>query len=181
MALLDFFAQQEGKAIPNHPALRSNGEPVEILDLNTRDRKKGPISQEEAARHTNAYGGKHDAIDHVMNCVRLYSDAASNADWYLERDGKKLRRPDEENPGAAIGPIALYNLLDKPNPYQDYEELISLMVIDLLLVGNAYWYLWRPNEEGQPLALFRCAPSYVKIIPGDLGPKEYEYKVPESG
>jgi HK97 family phage portal protein len=116
-----------------------------------------------------------------MNCVRLYCDAAAGAPWYLEKKGERLRRMDEDQQDAPIGPIALYKLLDAPNPYQDYEELIQLLVIDLLLTGNAYWYKWRSNEQGQPLSLFRLAPPYVKIVPGDLGPKGYEYKVPDSG
>ena len=182
MPFLDFFTAQEGKAIHDHPALRSNGTPIEIVDMGDNTRRRGPISQEEAKRHTNAYGGRQDAIDHVMNCVRLYTDAAQNAEWYLEKDGERLRRPTEKDQtDAKIGPIALYNLLDQPNPYMDYEELISLLVIDFLLVGNAYWYKWRQNEKGQPLALYRLAPAYIKAVPGPMGIKEYEYKVPDSG
>jgi phage portal protein BeeE len=96
-------------------------------------------------------------------------------------EGRALRRPDENPDRGEIGPIALYNLLDQPNPYMDYEELISLLIIDILLVGNAYWYKWGQNEQGQPLALYRLAPPYVKIKPGDLGPAGYEYTVPDIG
>ena len=46
----------------------------------------------------------------------------------------------------------------------DYEELIELLVIDLLLVGNAYWFKWRTNEKGQPLALYRLAADSSKVI-----------------
>jgi len=181
MPLLDFFTAQEGKALIPHPALRDNGTPIEVLDLGRPGRTRGPISQAEAKRHTNAYGGREDNIDHVMNCVRLYCDAAANAPWHLEKKGERLRRMDEDVQDAAIGPIALYKLLDAPNPYQDYEEMIQLLVIDLLLTGNAYWYKWRANEQGQPLSLFRLAPSYVKIVPGDMGPIRYEYKLPDAG
>jgi HK97 family phage portal protein len=181
VSLLDFFMAQDGKAIPAHPALLDNGTPIEVVDLGNGKRRKGPFSQTEAKRHLNAYGGKNDAIDHVMNCVRLYCDAASAAPWHLEKKGEKLRRPDEDASEGDIGPIALYNLLDSPNPYMDYEELVELLVIDLLLVGNAYWYKWRSNEAGQPLALYRLAPPYVKVLPGDMGVVGYEYKVPDSG
>lgn len=40
-----------------------------------------------------------------------------------------------------------------------YDELMSLLVIDLLMVGNGYWYKWRNNDvtacwrsTGLPLA-----------------------------
>lgn len=180
MALLDFFAAQ-GKAIPAHPALMDRSTPIEIVDLGERTRKRGPMTQGEAGRHLNAYGGKEDAIDWVMDCVRLYCDAASNAPWHLEKKGEKMRRQDQPDDEGQIGPIALYNLLDKPNPYMDYEELVELLVIDLLLVGNAYWYKWRNNEKGQPLALYRLAPPYVKVVPGDMGVLGYEYKIPDIG
>lgn len=181
VSLLDFFTAQEGRAIPAHPALRDSGTPIEIVNVGSGQRRKGPISQSEAKRHLNAYGGKSDAIDHVMNCVRLYCDAASAAPWHLEKKGEKLRRPEEPADEGAIGPIALYNLLDQPNPFMDYEELVELLVIDLLLVGNAYWYKWRSNEAGQPLALYRLAPPYVKVVPGPTGIMGYEYRVPDSG
>lgn len=179
--MLDFFTRQDGKAIPAHPALRDNGTPIEVVDLGDGRRRRGPFAQGEAKRHLNAYGGKNDAIDHVMNCVRLYCDAASSAPWHLEKKGEKLRRPEEDAAEGSIGPIALYNLLDSPNPYMDYEELVELLCIDILLVGNAYWYKWRSNEAGQPLAIYRLAPPYVKVIPGDMGIVGYEYKVPDSG
>ena len=64
----------------------------------------------------------------------------------------------------------------------DYEELIELLVIDLLLVGNAYWFKWRTNEKGQPLALYRLAPPFVKGDPRRTSaPRGYEYTVPGSG
>lgn len=181
MSVLDFFTRQEGKAIPVHPALRNDGTPIEVVNLGDNRRRRGPFAQGEAKRHLNAYGGKNDAIDHVMNCVRLYCDAASAAPWHLEKKGEQLRRPDEPAEEGAIGPIALYNLLDQPNPFMDYEELVELLVIDLLLVGNAYWYKFRANEAGQPLAIYRLAPPFVKVVPGDMGIKQYEYKVPDSG
>lgn len=178
---LDFkslWRAQEGKAIPNHPAL-TRSEPAEIYSPGAST-TRAQISQREASRHLEAYGGKKDAIDWVMDCVRLYSDAASTAPWYLEKDDQKLYRqktdivPDD----AKLGPAALYELLEQPNPYQDYSELIDLLLIDLLLVGNAYWLKWRTNEAGQPLALYRLAPPYIKVVPGAFGVERYTYQVP---
>jgi HK97 family phage portal protein len=181
VSVLDFFNAQSGKAIPAHPALTDSGTPIEIVDLGSTRRRRGPFSQSEAKRHLNAYGGQSDAIDHVMNCIRLYCDAASSAEWHLEKKGDKLRRPEQPPEDGEIGPIALYNLLDQPNPFMDYEELVELLVIDLLLVGNAYWYKWRSNDAGQPMAIYRLAPPFVKVIPGAMGITGYEYKVPDSG
>jgi phage portal protein BeeE len=147
----------------------TTGRPSRSWTSENRTHQGSYLAEHGEGAHLNAYGGKNDAIDHVMNCVRLYCDAASAAPWHLEKKGEKLRRPDEDASEGDIGPIALYNLLDSPNPYMDYEELVELLVIDLLLVGNAYWYKWRSNEAGQPLALYRLAPPYVKVLPGDIG------------
>ena len=171
-------AQAEGKAIPAHPALQGS-DPVSIYSPGA-NRKQAALSQREAPRHMEAYGGR-EAIDWLMDCIGLYTDAISVAPWHLERaDGTKLvkERTDGTPPDTEIGPKALYDLLDRPNPFMLYDELVDLLIIDLMLVGNAYWFKWRMNSEGKPLALYRLAPSHVRIIPGSFGPERYEYKPP---
>lgn len=177
-----FQTQAQGKAIPDHPALRG-GVPVQILDMNSpKDRKRGPFSQSEANRHLQSYGG-NDAVDWVMDCVRLYCDSITDAPWHLEKEEERLyeKKTDLTPKDATVGPKALYDLLKNPNPYMDYDELISLMVIDLLLVGNAYWMKWRQYDGGKPLALYRLAPPYVKVVPGEFGIDGFEYTVPGVG
>lgn len=170
-------AQAEGKALNDHPALHGI-DPVSTYSPGA-NRTDATLSQREAPRHLQAYGGR-EAIDHVLNCVRLYAETASTADWHLEKDGKILVRdktPDTPK-DAEVGPKAFYDLLDAPNPHMDYAELIELMTIDLLMVGNAYWMKQSMTEDGKPLALYRMAPQYVKIVPGPFGPKKYEYQPP---
>lgn len=162
-----------------------SGTPIQILDLNERDkpkRDKPMMPQREAFRHLQSYGGD-EAIDHVMNCVRLYCDSALDAQWHLTDNDEKLfrRKGPATPPDAKMGPEDLYKLLENPNPYMDYEELISLLMIDLLLVGNAYWFKWRNSADGKPMAIYRLAPPYVKVVPGDMGVLGYEYEVPGSG
>lgn len=171
-------SQMEGKAIPAHPALQGS-EPVSIYSPGA-NRKHAALSQREAPRHAQAYGGR-EAIDWVSDCIGLYTDAISVAPWHLERpDGTKLVRARTAGtpPDAELGPKDLYDLLDRPNPFMLYDELIDLLIIDLLLVGNAYWFKWRTTSSGRPLALYRLAPSHVRIIPGEFGPLRYEYKPP---
>ncbi len=142
-----------------------------------------PFSQREAGRHLAAYGGKDDAIDWVMSCVRLIVETGSNADWGFEKNGERLvkqRAPDTPK-DAKEAPMMLVKLFEEPNPFMDYEELLELTLIDYLLVGNAYWMKWRTNDAGQPLALYRLAPPFVKAIPGPWGIEGYEYDVPGAG
>lgn len=171
------------KAIPNIPALREAATLTYSADDSKRVRT--PFGQREAARHLQAYGGDNDAIDWVMNCVKLIVETASSADWHLLDDkGEPLFVPGGPNPtveGAPEAPLMLTQLLLEPNPYMGLEELIELTLIDYLLVGNAYWMKWRTNDAGQPLALYRLAPPYVKILPGPFGVDGYEYDVPGRG
>lgn len=172
-------ALAEGKALGVHPALVDRATPTSIYSPGA-GRTQAVISQREAMRHGDAYGGKQ-AIDWVYDCVGLYADPCSIAPFRLEKpDGTVLTEtrtkgtpPDHQN-----GPEDLYKLLHQPNDFMLYDELISLLVIDLLLVGNAYWFKFRNNAFGRPLQLFRLAPPYVKIVPGQFGPTAYEYQLP---
>jgi len=165
----------EGKAIPAHPALQGS-DPISVYSPGAA-RKDSKLSQAEAARHLDSYGGTQ-AIDWVMDCVRLYADTTSTAEWHLEKDGKKLLNRKTFGYDGKLAPQGLVDLLEQPNPFMDYAELVDLLIIDLLLVGNAYWFKWRMNEEGHPLALYRLSPAHVKIIPSSFGPKGYEYNPP---
>jgi HK97 family phage portal protein len=178
------LSQRGGKAMPYYPPLTQG--PTEPLVVSGPLRTRTPFGQRTAGRHLQAYGGDSgDAIDWVMNCVRLIAETASNADYHFERSGTKYipewhRAPDtpEEVKDA---PLMLAKLFDEPNPYMTYEELIELTIIDYLLTGNAYWLKYRVNDSGQPLALYRLAPPLVKVIPGEWGIEQYEYAVPGSG
>jgi HK97 family phage portal protein len=172
--------QAEGKALVAHPAFMDQGVAVSTYAPPGATREKAAISQQEAGRHAQAYGGR-EAIDHVYDCIGLYKDAISTAPFRLMKDDGTLLY-ETKTPGTAKdaqqGPSQLYELLRRPNPFMLYDELIALLIIDLLLVGNAYWMKWRMDDAGKPLALYRLAPSHVKIIPGQYGPLRYEYQPP---
>ncbi len=171
-------AAAEGKALGLHPAFTGR-DPVSTYSQGS-PRKDAVLSQRSAARHAEAYGDKQ-AIDHVFDCINLYADSVATAEWGLKKpDGTQLVRTKTKGtpPDNEVGPEDLYKLLDRPNPYQLYDEVMALLVIDLMLVGNAYWLKWRPDSAGKPLALYRLAPSHVKIVPDEFGPKRYEYQPP---
>lgn len=171
-------SQIEGKAIGPIPQFR-DGVPTSVYSPGAT-RQDAKISQREAMRHSQAFGGDQ-AIDWVYDCINLYSDPISTAPWRLEKDdGTKLieQRTDGTPPEHKLGPKELYELLRKPNPFMLWDELVTLLIEDVLLVGNGYWFKWRTTSDGKPLALYRLAPAYVKIIPGPFGAKRYEYQPP---
>ena len=137
------------------------------------------ISQREAARHLQAYGGT-DAIDAVMECVDHYAQTASNAGFHYERDGKKLlsERTDKTPSYARTAPADLVRLMKYPNPWTTWADLIELTVIDFLLVGNCYWLKYAPTrEDGKPLALYRLDPRKVTVVAGEKRMIDrYEYE-----
>lgn len=173
---------QEGKALPAHPALMGR-DPIVVRNDGVgggRSPRRVSFQQPEAGRHLNAYGGVHDSIDWVMNCVRLIAETASDAQWYFEKDGEKLlNHKGKDAPfGAKEAPYRAVRLFEQPNPYMDWAEHFELTIIDFLLVGNAYWLKFGINDSGQPAALYRLSPQYMKIVPGVLGPEGYEFQMP---
>jgi HK97 family phage portal protein len=194
LAVMDFSmatllrGQAEGKALGPNPAFM-DPRPVGVTDLNLgRIPGQSPsvassgkrLSQRRAETHLSAYGGDQ-AMDWVMDCVRFYADTVANADFHFEKPKKLTEINDPAEPSEPVAPPAgLATLFENPNPYQDYIELMELLVIDLLLVGNSYWLKWRTNEKGQPLALYRLAPPYVEIDTTPWGPGGYIYQIPNA-
>jgi HK97 family phage portal protein len=175
----DFMQALGGKALSAHPALMDRSVPVSVYSPGA-SRQDAKLSQREALRHQQVYGGS-EAMDAVMNATDLYAGSAAGARWRLEKpDGTRLveEKSQHDPKDAEVGPEDLYELLKHPNPFMLYDELVTLLIIDLLMVGNGYWMKWRTNAEGKPLALYRLAPAHVKIIPGPYGPKRYEYQPP---
>ncbi len=173
-------AQQEGKALAFHTAWADRS-PTSTYAPGVRNpREDSVISQRNAGLHADAYGGRQ-AIDWVYDAIGLYVDPVATSPYRLEKpDGTKLVRVKTKGtpPDHDVGPEDFYRLLDKPNPFMLYDELMSLLVIDLLLVGNGYWFKYQTGSTGKPLAMYRLAPSHVKVVPGPYGPKRYEYQPP---
>jgi HK97 family phage portal protein len=171
------------KAFPATPDLMAG--PTQPIIVDGPARTRTPFAQREAGRHLNAYGGKVDAVDWVMDCVRLITETASSAEWHFEQKGvsyiPESRRTPHTPDEIKSAPYLLGKLFEDPNPFMGYEELIELTLIDYLLTGNAYWLKWRPDSSGRPLAIYRLAPPLVKVVPGQWGIESYEYSVPGTG
>lgn len=139
------------------------------------------ISNRAAPRHTEAYGGR-EAIDTVWECVNMYANTAAHADYYFERDDRRLvsnpRSPDYKGLGYSTADPDLVTLFKYPNRREDYSALLKLSIIDLLLAGEFFWFKNRVNGLEQPKELYRVAPSLVDVIPGRVAPEGYWYNPP---
>lgn len=143
----------------------------------------GRFTARAAKRHLEAYAGREDAIGWVMICADLIAQTAANADFHFEDEsGKEIpkTRAAAEN-YARPAPLDLVMLLERPNPYQVYEDIVTLLWIDWLLTGDAIMLQWGKDEQGRPAALYRLNPSMIEVIPGEPGEpmiRAYEYQVP---
>ncbi|CAB4182897.1 Bacteriophage/Gene transfer agent portal protein [uncultured Caudovirales phage] len=176
-------AMAEGKALPAPPpadTYAAAGLPVggETVPHTSR------LSQREARRHMSSYGGEQ-AIDTVNNCINTYLDALTLAEWELKRDGVcyVAHLPKEAPPEVLEAPADLVSLLENPNPWQNWDNFMSLAVTDYLMIGNFYWLKFQTTQgSDKPLALYRLNPADVQVIPGkrDLI-AGYEYRIPGRG
>lgn len=188
--LRELFQAQEGqKAFPYRVELSdaggplySGGAPASYNDYNgmaSGGRTQTPLSQREAPAHMQTYGGNQ-SIDWLMDAINFTVTAAASAGWHFEDGGQELvAKKDPNDPSTVkLAPTDLVTLLQEPNPFMNWEELVEITLIDWFLVGNAYWVKWALPSSGKPLALYRMAPQYVKIIPGKFGPDKYRYRLP---
>lgn len=189
--LKEIIEAQEGKAFGYTPLLTDDGgglfqgdTPWSYNDYNQlggqTNRLRSPLSQRQAHVHEQLYGGR-EPVDWIMDAVNYTAIAAASAGYHFETAGgvELAIKDDPKTPGTVeLAPFMLIQLFQEPNPYMDWSDLFELTLIDWLLVGNAYWVKWQVNADNQPLALYRMAPEYVRIDPGEFGPVQYRYRLP---
>lgn len=136
-----------------------------------------------AKRQLEAFGsGTDKAIDWVADCMGVIAETAAHAKWHLEDTKGNIvprNRADAEKHGRLADPW-LVQLLDEPNGYQSWEELIELYVIDRYITGDGFIYKRGEDAQGRPLQLIRLMPQYTEVIGGTHGElvECFEYKPP---
>lgn len=142
------------------------------------------LSVGKAFDHLSAYAGK-EAIDWVYDCTTLIAEAIQGADHHFERAGKVFvpkMTPGLDPSVVSEAPDDLVQLTTRPNPYTSWSDLLMLLVIDWLLIGNSFWYRFKPDAAGKPAAIYRLMPQYLQLVPGKTQLIEkYLYNVPGRG
>lgn len=136
-----------------------------------------------AKRQLEAYGsGTDKAMDWVADCMGVIAETAAHAAWHLEdyEGNTAPRTRAEAEKGARLADPWLVQLLEEPNGYQSWEEVIELFVIDRFITGDGFLYKRGSDGAGRPLQLLRLPPQHVEVIPGKNGEliESYEFKVP---
>ena len=135
----------------------------------------------KASAYMEGYGGSN-AVDWAYDCATLIAETGSAAAFHFERDGKTLVAAQSDitdDETQAVAPEDLTYLMENPNPYMDYVELMALTIIDLYFAGEFIWYLYQPDGADRPVAVYRLNPAMVDVLPGEKEfIRAYEYKVP---
>ena len=83
--------------------------------------------------------------------------------------------------GADEGEVTdktLLDLLEQPNPFDTWNELIYQWVYHMKLTGNAYWLRDQPDMQKRPKYLYPLLPQFMKVIPDTRDKvKGYIYEV----
>jgi len=101
----------------------------------------------------------------AYRCVREVARACASVPWLLYKGAREL----DTHP--------LLDLLRRPNPRQSGPELIEAAIGHLLLSGNAYLEVVRPDGDA-PRELYALRPDRMRIVPDVSGvPRAYRYEV----
>jgi HK97 family phage portal protein len=176
------FLSLEGKAV-GIPTIPGNRNAAPEIYGTQMGRSGSRFASASAKRQLEAYGsGTEKAMDWVADCMGVIAETAAHADWHLEDyEGNTAPRcRAEAEKGARLADPWLVQLLEEPNGYQSWEEVIELFVIDRYITGDAFLYKRGDDGQGRPLQLLRLPPQYVEVVPGEQGEliKSYEYRVP---
>jgi HK97 family phage portal protein len=149
----------------------------------TGGRPNSRFAGASAKRQLEAYGsGSERAMDWVADCMGVIAETAAHAKWHLEDyEGTTTPRTRAEaEKGARLADPWLVQLIEEPNGYQSWEELIELFVIDRFITGDGFLYKRGDDGNGRPLQILRLPPQYVEVVPGEKGEliAHYEYAVP---
>jgi HK97 family phage portal protein len=174
----------EGKAVGARaviPGARTDA--PEVYGASNGRTSNSRFASASAKRQLEAYGsGTDKAMDWVADCMGVIAETAAHAEWHLEdyEGNTAPRTRAEAEKGARLADPWLVQLLEEPNGYQTWEELIELFVIDRYITGDGFLYKRGDDGQGRPLQLLRLAPQHVEVIPGARGElvESYEYKVP---
>jgi HK97 family phage portal protein len=174
----------EGKAVAPLPAIPGDrASAPEVFGHSLSTTAGSRYSGASAKRQLQVYGaGATESIDWVADALDIIADTAAAADWHFEDyDGNEVPRSRKEaEKHARLADPWLVMLLEQPNAWQSWEDIVKLVWIDKYITGDGFIYKRGESLEGHPLQLFRLAPYFVEVIPGKSGKliDAYEYKVP---
>lgn len=176
------------KAAPKGSRLSRIGDIADVHSL----AEDGMLSNAEAAVLSRLSGRKEREFMEVSHRIPLHKFTDYNS--YLETGHKKVwvtfracriissylvsaklkvvRKQDNPNV-EDIDVTSIAGLwLEKPNPYDSWEDLVEMYVFHMELTGNAYWLKDELDAFGRPKALYPLLPQHMRVKTGKT--KKYE-------
>jgi HK97 family phage portal protein len=103
-----------------------------------------------------AFIDTYSTLPWIYVCAWVISTTLSSYEWGIyEGIGDDLKEVDKSE---------ILNLLNRPNMWDSFDELIELVGLNLELTGNSYW-----EENGKlndlPVALYNLPPNYIRLVP----------------
>ena len=105
----------------------------------------------------------------VHACIRELSVSAATPRYHVTA-------PSTDGGSIEVGRGLLYDLVTKPNPYNDWYSFIERLTTFLMVAGNAYVIKERSRGDSVT-ALYLLRPDRVTIVAGDYGAESYVYTV----
>ena len=95
----------------------------------------------------------------VYSATVAIAEAGAGVPYYLYRWDKKEQKeiPVEDHPA--------YDLLEKPNNFNSFYDLIEGSLIFLELTGKAFWQIDLEEGKKKPQSLYLLKPDKVRILP----------------
>jgi HK97 family phage portal protein len=91
---------------------------------------------------------------------RIISSVLVSAQFRLLRDGVVI----DESERPRTGQRAEGWFMERPNPYDSWEEIIEMWCFHMILTGNCYWLKDEKDAKGRPQALYPLLPQYMSIV-----------------
>jgi HK97 family phage portal protein len=97
----------------------------------------------------------------IYSCVNILSDGVASLPWHIYSHGESEGRDSKEL--ARNNP--LYDLIrHQPNPEMNMVALLKVMMVHVVLWGNAFVEIERSKTTAQPVALWPRSPHKTRAI-----------------
>lgn len=119
----------------------------------------------------NAVNSGFKSSSYVYACVFRLMKSAASVPWLVETLSGKDWEEDENHP--------LKLLIDNPNPYFSWQDMIERMTAHLYLGGNGIWQKIRVGSQKMVAELWPLPPDAITPVPNVenfIGRYEYRYQ-----
>lgn len=136
-----------------------------------------------APRGTRAGLGAMEQIGTVFGIVNRTAEAASSVEWKLYRkrtDGRRTYAYEGMDSRQEVTQHLALKVWNRPNAFFTQQELVEVYAQHMLLTGEAWWHLPKPDGFAAPVEIWPVRPDRMTILESALTYLSgYEYRAPD--